>query len=158
MIAPATGEVGFQDGLVIMAHCRVRPLSDARGDGRPRALQAPRWTCHPLGTHPSQHGLFRVEVVAGPEARVHLVSLAHVHPFYEKRTPEDSERRAYHEGIIAADLKGQREFPWGQVFCKLDPVKNEDWLVVAYTQGPHVPKSSRAVLGQLIEREKATEQ
>ena len=89
---------------MIVAHCLIRPLSEAHSTGSPRHLPAPGWTCHPLGTHPSHYGLFRVEVVAGPEARVHLVSLSQVHAFYETRTPEDSERRTYHEGIIAADL------------------------------------------------------
>jgi hypothetical protein len=80
--------------------------------------------------------------------------MAHVHPFYEALTPEDAERRAYHEGIVATDLKGQREFAWGYVLCKLDPVANRDWLVVVYHQGLHVPNAAREALRELIAREK----
>src|SRR5437773_10743750 len=120
MITSATGEVHFQDGMVIVAHCAVQQLIRAHGTAGIRPLPALGWTCYILGDHVSELGAFEVEVVSGPDGRVHIVSLAHNHPFYEAQTVDDAERRAYHEGVIATDLRGQREFPWGQVFCKLD--------------------------------------
>ena len=154
MIASATGEVNLRDGLVIVAHCRVRRLIRASRETKVRALPVLGWVCHSFGNHVSEHGMFEVEVVAGPDVRVHAVSLAHDHPFYEPGTIDDGERRAYHEGVIAADLRGQREFPWGQVFCKLNREANKNWLMVAYTPGPQVPDPSCEVQRQLVEHEK----
>jgi len=82
-----------------------------------------------------------------------VLLLAHTHPFYQADTPDDSERRAFHEGIISSDLAGQREFSWGQVFCRLDNKSNKDWLVLAYTLGPQVPMQTAAVLLHLHDHE-----
>ena len=62
------------------------------------------------------------------EHRVEALFLSHRHPFYQSDTPEDSERRAYHEGVIALDLRGQREFNWGHVFCRFTLQVKCDWL------------------------------
>jgi hypothetical protein len=78
-----------------------------------------------------------------------VVLLAHQHNYYEATTPRDAERRAFHDGVISADLAGQREFSWGQVFCRLETKSNKDWLVLAYTLGPQVPGNTVEVLKHL---------
>lgn len=156
MIARATGEVFFQDGVCLLPHDPIHTvLVQARGQEKiSQDLPAKGWKKHLLGNHPSDRGTFEVEAVTGPEERIHMVFLAHDNPFYETGTPDDSERRAYHEGVIASDLGGQREFPWGQVFCRLDPKINKDWLVVAYTAGAQVPLKVRNALLQISAHEK----
>ena len=142
MIAPGTGEVYFHDGLSIVAHCPVASLLRDPLPQRVRKLPTSGRKWHPLGVHPSDHGLFEVEVVSGPENRVQAVFLAHIDPRYQTAEGGELERGESHEAVIAADLKGQREFPWGEVGCKLNEESKKEWLVVAYTQGPHVPKPS----------------
>ncbi|SPE50000.1 hypothetical protein SBV1_1000004 [Verrucomicrobia bacterium] len=55
--------------------------------------------------------------------------------------------------MISSDLAGQREFSWGQVFCRRDAKSNKDWLVLAYTLGPQVPMQTSAVLAHLYAHE-----
>ncbi len=110
-----------------------------------RKLPVPGWSQHALGLHTSDHGDFQVEVSVGMERRVEAVFLSHRHPFYEADTPEDSERRAYHEGVIVIDLHGQREFPWGHVFCRFNPLIKCDWLVVVYNPFTNIPLHARTV-------------
>jgi len=115
MIIPSNGEVSFEDGLRITAHSTMKPLLDAvPPDQRSRcSYPVQGWNRYDLGKHTSSYGSFDVWVVTGSEHLVEAVFLCHDHPFYESKTPEDSERRAFHEGIISTDLFGQREFSWG---------------------------------------------
>ncbi|MBC8166854.1 MAG: hypothetical protein H7Y20_13420 [Bryobacteraceae bacterium] len=150
MIARATGEADFNDGL------RILPQASLPSEFPPyRSTEffLPGWTSHDLGIHDSDHGSFEVKALSDPESRVQLLLLSHSHPFYQPFTPYDSERRAFHEAVISADLAGQREFSWGQVFCRRDPGANKDSLIVAYSPGPHVPKQSEPLLRQLHEHE-----
>lgn len=68
-------------------------------------------------------------------------------------TPEDAERRAFHEGVIRSDLSGQREFTWGEVICRLVVPANQDWMVVAYNRQPRVPLPEKTVLLRLYAQE-----
>jgi hypothetical protein len=154
MIAPVNGEVFFEDGLYITPHCVVGPLLKFALPGIERSVTRalPRlagWKQHALGVHVSEHGRFEVEVTSGSENRVFAVFLSHTHPFYEAGTAGDSERRAYHEAVIQKDLKGQREFSWGTVHCRVDVQRNHDWLVLAYTRGVLVPRHVADELRQL---------
>jgi hypothetical protein len=156
MIAPATGEVHFRDGLTIVAHCPIGSLPHSPRPWSFRKLPASDRKWHSLGVHPSDHGRFEVEVVSGPDHRVHAVFLAYVHDptnRVDKDKDRELERGDYHEAVIASDLKGQREFSWGEVGCKLNEMGKKEWLVVAYTQGPHVPTPSTEVIGRLVEHE-----
>jgi len=155
MIIPSTGEVSFPDGLRITAHSTMAPLLDAVPSGMvsTRSLPVPGWNRHILGEHTASYGAFTVEVVTGSEHRVEGVFLSHSHLFYLASTPEDSERRAFHEGIIASDLRGQREFSWGHVFCRLETQHNRDWLVVIYSPFCSVPLHQREVYRVLIAHE-----
>jgi hypothetical protein len=81
--------------------------------------------------------------------RIQVVLMSHRHSFYELNTPDDAERRAFHEGVIHTDLAGQREFSWGEVLCRLEPIPNKDWLVVAYSNESKVPLPDREVLLRL---------
>jgi hypothetical protein len=152
MISPVTGEVLFSDGVRFSPHDPLsrRHLHHARAHV---SLPIPGWTQHFLGIHPSDRGSFEIEAVSGPESRIQAVLLAHSHSFYQPDTPNDSERRAFHQGVIAADLCGQREFSWGQAFCRLEPTPNKDWLVVVYSIGPPVPLYHAALLRHLREHE-----
>lgn len=135
MISRATGEIGFEDGLLLRGDQEV---VDVLPVVQSTTLPFPGWAQHDLGRHDSEYGTFQVEIVCGAERRVQMVLLQHQHAFYEKGTPHDGERRAFHEGILARDLSGQREFSWGQAFRHLDVRENTDTLVVAYSEGPHV--------------------
>jgi hypothetical protein len=112
------------------------------------------WTRHILGSHSSEHGTFEVEALSADEERIHIVLLAHQHAFYELGTLEDTERRVFHEGVIGRDLAGQREFSWGEVFCRLEESSNKDWLVVAYSRDEKVPLHTREILLSLLAHEK----
>ena len=138
MISPVTGEVIFSDGLRFRPHEPLR-ASHIRDACSHTQLPIPGWTQHLLGVHSSDHGSFEVEAVSDRDSRIQAVLVSHSHYFYQPGTPDDLERRVFHEGVIGADLHGQREFPWGEAFCKLDTAHNQDWLVVIYTVGPQVP-------------------
>lgn len=151
MILPSTGEISFTDGLRITAHALIQPLlRSTPGSVSSRALPVEGWNQHLLGEHPSSFGQLDVEVATGAEHRVEGVFLRHVHPFYDPATPEDSERRAFHEGIIATDLRGQREFSWGHVFCRFKKQENRDALVVIYTPFGNVPLQQREAYRVLV--------
>jgi hypothetical protein len=156
MINRATGEVAFKDGLHIVPHCRVESLNSNPADTtkiRTQKLSLHGWKRHVFGSHISEHGTFEAEALSAEEDRIMLVLLAHKHPFYEATTPEDAERRAYHEGVISSDLAGQKEFSWGEVLCRLVRAENKDWLVVAYNREVKVPLETRAAILHLIAHE-----
>jgi hypothetical protein len=52
-----------------------------------------------------------------------------------------------HERVIAVDLKGQEEFSWGEVGCKLVEAGQKEWLVVTYADGPAVLGTSAGGVG-----------
>ena len=143
MISPQNGEVDFLDGLRIGAHEQIETLS--RLVVSRRDLPVPGWSHHILGLHPSDHGEFQIEATVSAEQRVEALFLSHRHPFYQPDTPEDSERRAYHEGVIALDLRGQREFQWGHVFCRFTSQVKCDWLVVVYNPFANIPLHAKTV-------------
>lgn len=152
MISRITGEIKFQN-LLITPHAIFQTALAQRS----RALPLPGWSGHQLGVHQSEVGAFDVELLTDADGRVQLALLAHKHPFYERNTPNDAERRTFHEGIITSELAGQREHPWGEVLCRLDQRANKDWLVVAYNQGPHVPAVFPEVLLHLHGRQPSPE-
>jgi hypothetical protein len=157
MINRVTGEIDFRDGLRIVPHCTVNSLSTARDE--PMKVQTQKlplgdWKLHVLGPHPSEHGNFEVEALSADDDCIHVVLLSHQHPFYETGTPDDAERRAFHEGVVNSDLRGQREFTWGEVICRLEMPASRDWLVVAYNRPPRVPLPEKAVLLRLFAHER----
>jgi len=111
------------------------------------------WKRHVLGAHDSEHGTFEVEALSSGGDRVQVVLLAHQHAFYEPNTPEDAERRAFHDGVIHSDLAGQREFSWGEVRHRLEPKPNKDWLVVAYSHEARMPLPDRDDILRLLAHE-----
>jgi hypothetical protein len=143
MISQFNGEVGFGDGLCIPAHAQVAMLSASVL--KVRDLRVPGWSQYHLGLHKSEHGEFQVEASVSNHQRVEGVFLSHSHLFYSADTPEDAERRVYHEGLIACDLRGQCEFPWGHVFCRFDKRDARDWLVIVYNPFANVPLHARSV-------------
>ncbi len=156
MIAPSTGEVGFADGLCITAHALIVPLlaSLPAETVSERPLPVAGWRQHRLGEHTSSgFGAFTVQLATSDEQRVEAVFLSHNHSFYLAGTPEDSERRAFHEGVIATDLVGQREFPWGYVFCIFNRDANRSWLAVIYSPFSGVPLQEREVYRALMAHE-----
>ena len=161
MINRATGEIDFRDGLRIIPHCAVSSLSTARGkpvNVRTQKLSLGDWKRHVLGNHPSRHGNFKVEALSANDDCIHVVLLSHEHGFYEADTPEDAERRAFHEGVVNSDLAGQREFTWGEVICRLEMPASRDWLVVAYNRQPRVPLPEKAILLRLFAHERLPEE
>jgi len=159
MITATTGEAVFSDGLLIAPHVRLSVLlnSDRMCTTSMRELPIQGWNQLVLGVHASSYGIFEVEATLGPERRVEGLFLSHEHPFYEAGTPLDSERRAFHEGVIATDLRGQLEFSWGHVFCRLDKKSNRDWLVLIYSPFSNVPLHEREIYKMLIEHERQPE-
>jgi len=150
MISTVTGEVSFDDGLSIQAHAPLSALLLADKGYlwsalKRRKLNVPGWSQYELGVHTSRHGQFFVEASVSDIPRVEAVFVSHCHSFYQADTPLDGERRIYHEGIIATDLCGQREFSWGHVFCRYQTVGHRDWLVVVYNPFANVPMHEHAV-------------
>lgn len=154
MISPVNGEVGLKDGLCIGAHSQLATISAHIVSSHD--LPVPGWSEHSMGTHPSDHGEFEVNVITGEERRVEALYFSHCHSFYEAGTPDDAERRVYHEGVIASDLGGQREFGWGRVFCRVrrDSHKSagrpamivmRDWIWIVYNPFSDVPLRSRSI-------------
>jgi hypothetical protein len=148
MISRVTGEVSFQSGFHISPHRVIETFHKSQ------ALPLEGWKRHILGSHPSEHGTFEVEAISKDEDRIQVVLLAHQHSFYERGTPLDAERRAFHEGVISLDLAGQREFSWGEVVCRLEAGSNTDWLVIAYNRDADAPLGEREVLLRLFAHEK----
>jgi hypothetical protein len=133
MINRATGEVDFRGGLHFVPHCSIKTLvanAAVAPKVRMQSLSLKGWKRHVFGLHVSEHGTFEVEALSADEDRIQVVLLAHQHTFYKANTPEDAERRAFHEGVIGSDLAGQREFAWGEVLHRLESALNKDWLVV----------------------------
>ena len=154
MINRATGEVNFRDGLHIRPHCSIASLSaDANCPAKIKTqkLSLKGWKRHVLGFHDSEYGTFEVEALSVDGERIHVVLLAHKHPFYEPGTPEDAERRAFHEGVVMSDLAGQREFTWGEVIFRLERAANKDWLVIAYSREAKVPLVVKAAVSHFYE-------
>lgn len=146
MIAPNTGEISFTNGLRIRAHSSIQPLlHTATATVLSSALSVDGWHQYLLGDHPSNFGQFAVEISTGTDKRVEAVYLSHAKLFYKTATSEDSERRAFHELVIASDLHGQLKFPWGHVFCCLDKQAGRDWLVVIYSPSCSVPMCDKDV-------------
>jgi hypothetical protein len=157
MINRVTGDIDFRDGLRILPHCSAKSLIAA--SEQPRKVQTQKlplgdWKRHVLGSHSSEHGDFEVEALSAEDDCIHVVLLSHQHHFYEAGTPEDAERRAFHEGVVTSDLGGQREFSWGEVICRLEMPAKKDWLVVAYNRRPRVPLPEKNALLRLCAHEK----
>ena len=149
MISRITGQVSFDDDLQIEAHMKL----SASHIRNAHEFMVPGWRgCH-LGIHRSDRGEFETTAIVDSECRVQLVLLSHFHSFYRSDTPADAERRTFHEGVIRADLGGQREFSWGRMYCRFDPATNKDLLIVAYAPGPHVPMSAHPLPSFLEEHE-----
>lgn len=160
MINRVTGEIDFSDGLRIVPHCAVSSLATAREKPmkvRTQKLSLGLWKRHVLGSHPSGHGTFEVETLSADDDCINVVLFSHQHSFYEASTPEDAERRTFHEGVVNSDLGGQREFTWGEVICRLEMPANRDWLVVAYNRQPRVPLPEKTELLRLFAHEKPPE-
>src|ERR1700722_8403729 len=148
MINRATGEVAFRSGLCIVPHGSIQLLvarMELPASMATVNLSLKGWKRHLLGLHNSEHGTFEVEVLSSDADRVQVVLLAHQHPFYESATPDDSERYAFHEGVISTDLAGQREFSWGEVHHRLESAPNKDWLVIAYSREAKIPLTVREI-------------
>jgi hypothetical protein len=157
MIIASTGEVCFGKGLCLVPHTPVQSILAAgmytmnkKWSVETRELPIEGWKQHLLGVHKSDFGDFEVEAVTGPERRIEGVFLSHHHAFYNPGTPDDAERRVFHEGVIASDLRGQREFSWGHVFCRVDAKANKDWLVLVFNPFSDVPLHAREVYRQLF--------
>lgn len=151
MINRVTGEVSFRSGLNIV------PQEPITLPHKTRALSLKGWKRHLLGIQPSEHGTFEVEALSKVENRILLVTLCHQHPFYERDTPDDADRRAFHEGVILRDLSGQREFSWGEVICRFESALHQDWIVVAYSRDANIPQADREVLLRLFAHEEMPE-
>lgn len=156
MINRTTGEVGFRGGLHIAPHCRIQSLAadvEVPPKIKTQKLSLQNWKRHILGSHVSEHGTFEVEALSSDEDRVQIVLLSHKGAFYETNTPEDAERRAFHEGVVSSDLAGQKEFSWGEVLHRLEAVFNKDWLVIAYSKEAKVPLRVEEVILSLCAHE-----
>jgi len=151
MINRVTGEVSFRSGLHIVPH-RVITLPH-----RTRTLSLKGWMRHRLDIQPSEHGDFEVEALSRKDHRILLVMLSHEHSFYEPGTPADAERRIFHEGVISAELAGQREFSWGEVICRFESALRRDYIVIAYSRDADIPLADREILLSLFARENMPE-
>lgn len=147
MIDSHTGDVSFSDGVCIRAHMMFMAHTPPKHQSR--SLPIPGWQQHTLGFHTSDYGRFEVETTTDSAHHIEAAFLRHIHSFYVPGTTEDSERRIFHEGIIARDLRGQREFDWGHVFCRIDT--GRDWLCLIYSPFTSVPLQTRAFLQSLHE-------
>ncbi len=149
MINRTSGEIDFRSGLHIRPQCSIQSLfanPEHLLKITTRNLSLKGWRRHVLGFHLSDHGTFEVEALSAEEQRVYVVLLSHSHAFYEPRTPDDADRRTFHEGVISSDLAGQKEFTWGEVRCRLEPALNQDWLVIAYSREAKVPLPEKDVI------------
>src|SRR5436190_3858424 len=100
VIDSTSGEIAFAGRLSIVPHVEIKVIAAAT-QKQTTDLPIEGWHQHWLGIHRSEFGDFETEVVTGPETRVEAVFLTHQHSFYEAGTPEDGERRTFHEGLIA---------------------------------------------------------
>jgi hypothetical protein len=150
MISPANGEVTFSDGLCIAAHDRINDFSGAVVSNHPHPVAG--WHQYIFGFLVSDYGRFQVEAAVNELRRVEAVFLSHCDPLYHADKP-DPGRIACHQSIIATDLLGQKDFPWGHTFCRFDPESKRDWLVVVFNPFINVPLQSRSAERQLTEHE-----
>jgi len=150
MISPANGEVTFSAGLCISAHARIRDFYQAVVSNHPHPVAG--WRQYIFGFLKSEYGRFQVEAAVNDILRVEAVFLSHCDPLYHEGKP-DPGRIACHNSIIAADLLGQKEFPWGHTFCRFDPESKRDWLVVVFNPFINVPLESRSAEKHITERE-----
>lgn len=156
VINRVTGEISFRSGLRIQPHCSIGSLlldSESKSRIQTHNLPLTGWNRHHLGSHTSEHGTFEVELLTAEGDRIYVVLLSHAHPFYERDTPQDADRRTFHEGVISTDLGGQKEHSWGEVLYRLATGENRDWLVVAYHRETGMPKTEKAVLLRLFAHE-----
>jgi hypothetical protein len=146
MIAAADGEVSFSDGLVIRPHA---PIASLPLEPRIMGRSALGWVYFDAGRHRSEHGEFSVELACSEQdsLAIFLVVLCSVNPFFEIASDEDRERAAFHEAVLARDLRGQREFSWGEAFCKYNRQDARNCLNIVYTAGPKVPRRITMVPG-----------
>jgi hypothetical protein len=151
MISQLDGEVSFSDGLVVRPHM---PSSDLLTSSSTLiGASELGWMAFRLGEHPSEYGNFLVEVAcATEEDPVFLVVLVSTDPFFATPVEGDRERWIFHEGVLARELCGQREFAWGEAFCKYDRQDRRNCLNVVYVAGPKVPNSARGARPYLVER------
>lgn len=152
MIAAADGEVSFTDGLIIRAHT---PLASLPVQPKLLGRSPLGWSYFEAGRHRSEHGEFAVELACSDQDSlvVFLVVLWSVNPFFEVPSEQDRERAAFHDAVLVRDLRGQREFSWGEAFCKYNRQDGRNCLNVVYTAGPKVPGCLSANLGMLSEHE-----
>lgn len=150
MINRVTGEVSFRSLHIVPHQAIALPH-------KTRALSLKGWMRHLLGIQPTEHGDFEVEALSKANHRILLVMLSHEHPFYEPGTLADAERRIFHEGIINAELAGQREFSWGEVICRFQSPLNRDYIVIAYSRDADIPLPDREALLRLFAHEKTPE-
>jgi len=134
MINHVTGEIQFTDGLCLSPDV---VLSRERLVALGATSFGPDF--HALHERESDRGRFSIRVGLDGSYRIRAVFLAHQHSSYKRKRPEDAERRAYHEYVIAHDLGGQREFSWGRVSRYLHPGNTTDYLYVFYTPELRVP-------------------
>jgi hypothetical protein len=151
LINRVTGEVSFQGGLHIVSH-RAIALPH-----KTRKLSLKGWRRHLLGIQSSDYGDFEVEALSKEEKRILLVMLSHEHSFYERDTSADAERRIFHEGVISTELAGQREFSWGEVFCRFESALRRDYIIIAYSRDADIPLADREILLRLFAHEKPPE-
>jgi hypothetical protein len=153
MISRTTGEAAFA-GLRIVPHGIL--CAELSRDSV--LLPVAGWSRHSLGVYEADLGAFEIEVICDGFKRIQMVLMSHRHPFYDPNTPRDSERQAFHEGVISRDLSGQREFSWGEALCSFNPKANQAWLVLAYNREAQVPMGGREVLGHLyaVESERSS--
>jgi hypothetical protein len=146
MINRVTGQIDFRDGLRIAPHCALDSLftpREAPVKVQTQELPLGDWKRHILGPHPSEHGIFEVEALSAGDDCIHVVLLSHQHRFYEAGTPEDAERRAFHEGVVNTE-----------VICRVEMPAKRDWLVVAYNRQPRVPLREKTILLRLCAHER----
>jgi hypothetical protein len=157
MINRVTGEIDFRDGLRVVPHGTIQSLSSGFGPSlkiETHRLSYKGWKRHVLGFHESEYGNFEVEALSAEDDCIHVVLLSHWHTFYEAGTPEDAERRAFHEGVVSTDLGGQREFAWGEVLCRLEQPASKDWIVAAYSGEARIPLPEQGVPLRLYSHER----
>jgi hypothetical protein len=141
MLSPITGTIGFNGDFHLVPHqeltkahfpdALVRPFDTLSG-----------WRYHLLGIHLSAYGPFEVEAVTNHHHRLQVVLLrcaVEEVPRLKSRASIPSHRQNIHEEILATDLRGQREFPWGTVYHGDHPDLPKSWLIVAYSPGLHTP-------------------
>lgn len=143
MINPVTGELNF-DQLVLKPHQLKQEIDfdwqRLRSDIVAKANNPTHgFTTLFFATVSKDYGEFDTQLTFDPDNHFVLATLCHQHEFYVSGTLEDSERRAFHDSIVAKDLNGQTDFGWGQIrhfFCDQLEI---DYLAIIYSPGTNVP-------------------